>query len=842
MKENIAMVCDFFYPNMGGIETHIEMLSTELIKLGHKVIVITHSYYADNHKITGLKYLKLNGINCINCDRNKINSKFHEDQKEKSLIIQDDQYKINSKLNFNQNEKFSKFLDSQKNLKAKNSKKVSDYEKYLSNAHNTSKNDTCLRYEKDKHEKENVEIYFQNNLHESFLGINEDNKKYKIDHKRLKNQVMQKNKVRSKDKFKIKKNKIECTIIRKNKVIIKEKTTSHYSNEQFDRNVEKNLAKCNKIDIEKPLMPSKFPKTHRFMKFNDKKCSKCLVKVYYLDIPIVAMNTSFPTLFCNFPLLYKIYKEENIKVVHGHQTMSNLAIESIFHAKTMNLKTVLTEHSLFDVGGLENLIVNKLSNFVLNDIDRCICVSYTAKENFLDRIKIDSQKVFVLPNCVRSEIFYPNTEKNIIDIDDDSTSKDFTNKNQDIDLNKKQNGRKSTTKNFVNGEINLNLKNMNSSNENFIVENSRCYNDANEKDNSQKSEKDRIFICKSENMKIYKSQIQKLIPHNRKYSSAKNTKKIAKTTRKIYNAQEISKNDLYNDKNSQKVFGQNFVSKKVTNSSFYDKSAKENNKNDGSNTYFCKNIKKYNNIKSSVKKNLESHILCSDTKTIKKQKYNNQTMKKITIIAISRLVERKGINLLITAIPKICKYNRNIHFILAGDGPKRPEVEQTIDQHNLHKQVSFIGELQHKDVPKLLRKGDIFVNTSLTEAFCLAILEAAACGLLVVSTNVGGIHEVLPDDLILLTDVNEQSVVDGVISAINKIQNGFTIDENYYTMIKTIYSWKYIAIETSNLYENIELCNVTLMKRIQNYGWSDFLLCILLIIEYIVFSIIKRCM
>ena len=38
------MVSDFFYPNVGGVESHIFTLSQCLIKLGHKVVVITHSY------------------------------------------------------------------------------------------------------------------------------------------------------------------------------------------------------------------------------------------------------------------------------------------------------------------------------------------------------------------------------------------------------------------------------------------------------------------------------------------------------------------------------------------------------------------------------------------------------------------------------------------------------------------------------------------------------------------------------------------------------------------------------------------------------------------------------
>jgi phosphatidylinositol glycan class A protein len=65
---------------------------------------------------------------------------------------------------------------------------------------------------------------------------------------------------------------------------------------------------------------------------------------------------------------------------------------------------------------------------------------------------------------------------------------------------------------------------------------------------------------------------------------------------------------------------------------------------------------------------------------------------------------------------------------------------------------------------KVLCRGNIFVNCSLTEAFCIAIVEAACCGLLVVSTRyflfstlayisrVGGVPEVLPPHLIKLCD------------------------------------------------------------------------------------------
>ena len=62
-----------------------------------------------------------------------------------------------------------------------------------------------------------------------------------------------------------------------------------------------------------------------------------------------------------------------------------------------------------------------------------------------------------------------------------------------------------------------------------------------------------------------------------------------------------------------------------------------------------------------------------------------------------------------------------------------------VERNQLFDRVELLGEIKHSNVRDVLVRGDIFVNCSLTEAFCMAILEAASCGLYVVSTNVGGV-------------------------------------------------------------------------------------------------------
>jgi len=57
LKLFCSMVSDFFYPNIGGVESHIYQLSQCLLDRGHKVIIVTH-FYGDR---TGIRYLS-NGL------------------------------------------------------------------------------------------------------------------------------------------------------------------------------------------------------------------------------------------------------------------------------------------------------------------------------------------------------------------------------------------------------------------------------------------------------------------------------------------------------------------------------------------------------------------------------------------------------------------------------------------------------------------------------------------------------------------------------------------------------------------------------------------------------------
>lgn len=131
-------------------------------------------------------------------------------------------------------------------------------------------------------------------------------------------------------------------------------------------------------------------------------------------------------------------------------------------------------------------------------------------------------------------------------------------------------------------------------------------------------------------------------------------------------------------------------------------------------------------------------------------------------MVISRLTYRKGTDLLVDVIPTIAAMFPEVYFIIGGDGPKRKLLEEIREKHQLHNRMELLGAVPHNQVRNVLTRGHIFLNTSLTEAFCIAIVEAASSGLKVVSTNVGGIEEVLPKHMIHLANPSPPAIVEAL--------------------------------------------------------------------------------
>jgi len=116
---------------------------------------------------------------------------------------------------------------------------------------------------------------------------------------------------------------------------------------------------------------------------------------------------------------------------------------------------------------------------------------------------------------------------------------------------------------------------------------------------------------------------------------------------------------------------------------------------------------------------------------------------------------------------RILKQNNQVHFVLAGDGELRPEVEKRIAEHGIGDRFTLLG--WQTDMPEVYRNLDIVVLTSLWEGLPCVFSEAMAGGLPVVATNVDGAREaIIHGENGFL---HEPRDIDGIASSVSKLLN-----------------------------------------------------------------------
>lgn len=357
------------------------------------------------------------------------------------------------------------------------------------------------------------------------------------------------------------------------------------------------------------------------------------LKVYYVPFTVLYREASFPSVFSFFPILRQIVIREQIDIIHGHGSLSSLCHEAIIHGRTMGLRTVFTEHSLYGFADTGSIFTNKMLKFTLSDVGHTIGVSHTCKENLVLRGDLDPSDVSVIPNAVVSDSFRPDPSRAPTD---------------------------------------------------------------------------------------------------------------------------------------------------------------------------C-----------------------------------------IQIIFISRLYPNKGADLLTAIIPRICSERNNVKFTIAGSGPREVDLQQMIEKHRLQDRVQLIGAISHERVRDVMVTGHIYLHPSLTEAFGTVLVEAASCGLLVVTTNVGGIPEVLPSHMTVYASPEEDSLVNSTLQAIDLIQSKAVDPLSFHDQVKDMYSWVDVARRTQVVYDRIDPDRLEepLLNRLMRYyrcgPWAGKLFVICVLVDVLLYYLLE---
>ena len=127
------------------------------------------------------------------------------------------------------------------------------------------------------------------------------------------------------------------------------------------------------------------------------------------------------------------------------------------------------------------------------------------------------------------------------------------------------------------------------------------------------------------------------------------------------------------------------------------------------------------------------------------------------VLFVGNLIKRKNVGALLEA-KKIAK--SDYYLVIVGDGPLSKKLRKKVEDENIS-DVIFTGS--RTDVENIIPNCDFLVLPSFSESFGLVLIEALACGKPVIGSDVGGISEIINEDVGLLVNPNDISLISNSI-------------------------------------------------------------------------------
>jgi glycosyltransferase involved in cell wall biosynthesis len=173
------------------------------------------------------------------------------------------------------------------------------------------------------------------------------------------------------------------------------------------------------------------------------------------------------------------------------------------------------------------------------------------------------------------------------------------------------------------------------------------------------------------------------------------------------------------------------------------------------------------------------------------------------VITVGRLSPEKGQRVLIEAARNILEVNPSVLFLFVGDGPCRQALIRQAEQYGLDAHIKFLGYRQ--DISSLLQISTIMALPSLREGLSIALIEASACYLPIVASNVGGIPEVVENGVsgILVPPGDDKALAKSILNLLDSPDLQLSMGQAGRRIATNCFSSKILSEKIAHLYQRL---------------------------------------
>ena len=184
------------------------------------------------------------------------------------------------------------------------------------------------------------------------------------------------------------------------------------------------------------------------------------------------------------------------------------------------------------------------------------------------------------------------------------------------------------------------------------------------------------------------------------------------------------------------------------------------------------------------------------------------------ILYVGRLVYEKGVQNLISAMPKILNGYNDSKLVIVGRGGMYDELKNQAKAMGIENKVYFTGYLNSKQVQKMYKCADVAVFPSTYEPFGIVALEAMLAGVPAVVSDIGGLDEIINHKIDGMKSYagNPNSIADSVLTLLYDHKLCANISKNAKAKIKEQFNWNKIAQDTHFIYEKA-ICQTMAEKQ-----------------------------